>query len=440
VAKATAAAVGELWPSGRGRQGRYGWSEHTGPGELSAATLAWNWSHPRGRFATMTFGTVMDSELNIYLTAADALRKFSPDGRLLWTHTTLPAENMNAPLLMDGMVFMSQTFGSVYALSAQTGDLLWRTRLAKFNAADNGFVMGHEGVLVVAGGAYLEFNPFVSGVNASDGTEIWRFRTDAPIWNFAASFPDDGTLVFQDLEGRAYRTRLREGTLIWKAGGVPGTWTDGTATLGANGVVYAVAVHAAYGQARAETPGELSAYRLSDGHLLWRIQVQFPPNNAPAVGKLYGMSNLSVVQPLGQQVLQGAPTAVAAFDAETGKMQWRYEGPRQQGILQAGDGPGILERLLNGVRPLCLPNPWGAPVIDAAGTVYLGNQEGLFMALRDVDGNGVIDGPEEVSGYDTGACFGGSAGPSVAPGRIAVASCDTLFVFRSREKGSLATG
>merc|ERR1739848_500854 len=85
----------------------------------------------------------------------------------------------------------------------------------------------------------------------------------------------------------------------------------------------------------ANAPGSLVAHRLSDGSVLWNKTVPRPPNNLAAIGRLFGREGLSVVQPVGQQVLQGAQTDLLALDAETGEVQWLFEGPKQSGVLQA---------------------------------------------------------------------------------------------------------
>ena len=94
------------------------------------------------------------------------------------------------------------------------------------------------------------------------------------------------------------------------------------------------------------------------------------------------------------------------------------------------DIQGYIARTQRGVRSMCLPNGWSAPTIDAEGTVFVGNEEGNFYALRDMDGDGVVFGLEEVVQYDTKSSFSGSSSPAVAPDLLAVASCDTLFVFK----------
>jgi len=217
--------------------------------------------------------------------------------------------------------------------------------------------------------------------------------------------------------------------MVWKAGGVNGTWTDGSAVLGPNDVVYAVNTFA-FGPAGVDAPGGLTAYRLSDGHMLWSIKTPRPPNNVPAVGQLVGQTGLSVVQPVGQQCVKGGITDVHAYDAATGEHQWVFNGPTQDTTWQAGEMEGSSARMMAGIRAITLPNPWSAPTV-ANGNVYVGNEMGPLYALRDADGDGHIAGEAEVSRFDTSACFTGSSSPAHAPGLMAAASIDTLYVFKS---------
>jgi len=429
---ATSQMVEHISPTARGKHGSYTWSrEYTAPLELSNRTLAWRWSHPWGRFFSLTYGTVLDHKLNIYLSAADAVRKFSPDGQILWEYRTLPARSMDSYVLWKGALYGSRSDGVVFAINIESGRLLWTTKVGHMFPEDNGMANVQDGILVVDSDPLTtEYQSKVRGINATDGTLLWAFQPDKPVWNFMAYFPGDGSVVFQDYEGKAYRLKLQTGELIWKVGGNPGSWTDGSMSLGPDNVVYTVGCKLWMGLGGHWAPGNLWAYRLSDGQLLWQTQTPRPPNVAPAIGKLYKKDTLSVVQAIGQQVNQGAGTDVYAYDAETGAVQWKFAGPAQQGPLQAGDleGQPIRDAIVG--RGLCLPNPWSAPAIDAAGTVYVGNQDGLFFALRDVNGDGTVEGPDEVSSFDTKAAFAGSAGPSLGPGMVVAASCDSLFVFR----------
>ena len=192
---------------------------------------------------------------------------------------------------------------------------------------------------------------------------------------------------------------LATGELLWKAGGLNGTWTDGSAAIGPNGLVYAVNNNHPVPIANLDqySPGTLSAYNLTDGQLVWRITTPKPPNNAPAVGSVKNLPGLSVVMPLCQQVHMGAHCDVEVYNAETGGLRWVFHGPVQTGLLQAGDFDGMLQRSAHGVRAMCLPNGWSAPTIDSDGTVFVGNEEGNFYALRDMDGDGVIFGEGDLA-------------------------------------------
>lgn len=53
------------------------------------------------------------------------------------------------------------------------------------------------------------------------------------------------------------------------------------------------------------SPGDLSAYRLRDGALLWQQHFPYPPNSQPLVAQLRPGSKLSVVMPIGVQPLFG---------------------------------------------------------------------------------------------------------------------------------------
>ncbi|CAJ1453747.1 unnamed protein product [Effrenium voratum] len=381
-------------------------------------SLAWSWHHPEGRFHTLTFGTVLDHEQNVYLAAADGLRKFDPHGKVLWEHKSLPAHIINSPAIYQGAVYATDTFGGVRAVDMVTGEKLWHTEMGEAVGDDNGFNVVHGGVVVTAADwrapapTFLNAaNQKIRALNASTGGILWTYTPDTTLWNFLPLFPDDKTVVFQDMSGRVYRLGLFDGREIWKAGGIKNTWTDGSAALGSNGLVYSVSNNwpsllgitnlSGLASRHLETsPGTLSAYDL-DGNLKWKVTTPKPPNNAPAVGKIHGWDGLSVIMPICQQVQQGATCDVHAYDAESGRLRWVFNGPTQKGLWQAADLEGIGERVSSGIQKWCMPNGWSAPSIGADGTVYLGSEEGPFFALRDADRDGRVLGEQEATAPET---------------------------------------
>jgi len=426
------------WPTARGPVGSFTSSPF--PQTFNISEPTWSWHHPDGLWSTIPIGVCIDEKKDLYLSAADGIRKFSPDGNLIWTYVKRDTEEIHyAASLLDGSLFDITSAGRVFALSMETGQELWSTKVASDSDGNYGHVVAHGGI-VIAGAEQSEHidgrekpccgsaNHKLIGLSAKDGHKIWTYAPEIPVWNFMATFAGDGTFIFQDLEGRAHRCNASDGTLIWKAGGVPGSWTDGAALLGPNGIVYTVSN---FFNAPGPAPGQLTAFTFSDGKEIWRRTVENPPNNMPAIGRLAGHEGLSVVQSMGMQCTPGAELTVMAYDAETGERQWVFEGPRQQGPMVAGDAEGMLAREQNKIQIATLPNPWGPPAIDGKGTVYLGSEAGHFFALQDLNGDGRVEGDQEVSDFETRAAFVGSAGPAMAPGILAVGSINQLYVWRS---------
>jgi len=403
------------WPSGHGRNGDYGNSPYAGPRNLPAA-FAWSWHHPEGRFHTLPYGTAIDHEKNIYLTTDTSVWKISPSGTAVWSfYPNLKPKGaiFGAGSLHNGKIFFSTTNGIVYAVDMESGKEAWSKKVCDKSNYDNRFVGAHEGVVVAATNLVDGEDKIVRALNATDGAPLWTYKTQVGLWNFEPLFPGDGSVVYQDREGRAYRNSFTDGSPLYH-----------------NGTLYTVTAWMERGEGDGHNaPGRLRAYRLEDGKLLWDAPVAMPPNNAPAIGRLPGHTGLSIIQPAGYQGVKHGKTAVYAYDAATGNRQWSHYGPVQKHDRQAGVLEGLVERMGAGATPGYVTNPWSAAVIDAEGTIYLGHEDGLFFAMNDANGDGVLSGESEVSIFDTGAAFVGSSSPALAPGMLAVASCDTLYVF-----------
>jgi outer membrane protein assembly factor BamB len=428
-------APGYYWSSGRGSIEHYSTSPYTAPFNISKPTWAWQ---PSVKWSTIPIGTSIDDQKAIYLTCAEGIRKFSPDGALVWTWNRQGTEVLTkVAALMDGAVFGMTMEGRAFAVSMDTGRELWSTKVANTSDGNFGHVQAHAGVVITAVNNSLDMNRrtpaccgpanhHVVGLNGTDGGLLWSYEPTIPVWNFGSSFVGDGTFIFQDLEGRVHRNSVSDGTLVWKSGGIPESWTDGQANLGPNGLVYGVAN---YGSG---PRGCLSAYRVSDGRMLWRQDVPVSPNSVPAIGRLFGHTGFSVVMPIGMNDVAGQRIDVHVFDAETGARGWAFEGYVQKFSCGLGDANpvAVQTRLAAGIQGMTMPNSWGIPVLDGQGTVYVGGITGHLLALRDTDGDGSVSGPDEVSVFTTDADFVGSSGPALAPGVLAAANANSLFVWR----------
>jgi len=433
------------WSSGRGSVGSYGVSPF--PATINVSEPTWTWHDPKGTYAAIPVGTAIDDRKNIYMTDSAGLHKFSPDGALLWRYERQHIgwskyETISkACALMSGVAYGMTTWGRAFAVSMDTGREIWSSQVSNQGSDGNyGQVVADGGVVITAVEESSEIgnrttkiccgtaNRKVVGLNGLDGTILWTYTPRVPVWNFGASFVGDGTFIFQDLEGTVHRNNASDGSLVWRAGGIPESWTDGQANLGSNGVVYGVSNYGNPG----DGPGCISAHRVSDGHMLWRHDTAKSPNSIPAVGMLAGQKSLSVVIATGVNDRAGEPLSVLALDAGSGAQQWLFNGPTQTVNSGLGDSKpqAVNERKANHIVPMTMPNSWGTPAIDGKGTVYVGGTTGHFFSLEDANGDGTVDGPDEVGILATATDFVGSSGPAIAPGLLAIGNANSLMVWK----------
>lgn len=475
------------WPHGRGRVGSFGASEERGTPDLQQSP-SWSWHHPDGRFHTTIVGSpLIDHSFNIYLAAEDGVRKFDRNGSMLWLYKA-PGPIGMSPSLFKGSLFGSTRNGHIFAVDMETGNSKWVINVSVPVADGAGFVEAHNSVVVAAVDSVDDGgNSRVIGLSASTGELLWDFRPDYPVYNFAPFFGPDRTVVFQDGNAGLYRIGIDHGKIFWSKpgqelvapqeedgdppGGIQASHTEGGVVLGSNGIVYSVSVWATSKGTRSDTPGGVHAYNVSDGSLLWYRQMPRPPNSIPAIARLTKnkKAGFSLVVPMGKPLAlpvveympwwmpkewklafhkesialgedanrlwhnKRMPTELLTMDAETGEAGWTYEAPLWSHITGAGDEEGLLERRRLGIRETCQPPPWSSPIVDSEGTVYVGHESGKFFAIRDKNHDGHINRKHEVSVFDAGAGF--LQPPSLAPGMLAVASCDSLFVFLDEGAG-----
>eukprot|EP00413_Alexandrium_margalefii_P001577 CAMPEP_0204523412 /NCGR_PEP_ID=MMETSP0661-20131031/6825_1 /ASSEMBLY_ACC=CAM_ASM_000606 /TAXON_ID=109239 /ORGANISM="Alexandrium margalefi, Strain AMGDE01CS-322" /LENGTH=483 /DNA_ID=CAMNT_0051529111 /DNA_START=52 /DNA_END=1503 /DNA_ORIENTATION=+ len=444
------------WPHARGRVGHYSMTNLVGPSDLNTS-LAWSWHHPLGRYHTTLVGApLLDDQKNIYLTSEDGVRKFSPDGKTVWYYATTHGPVPTCASLWGGAVFGNTQDGWVFALDMRTGQERWAVQKAAAIAGDTAYVEAHDGIVVTGvdptptGGAMR-----LLGLDAKDGSTLWEYRSDACLWNVMPVFTGDGAFVVMDTAGGVHKHALHNSTLHWKAS--PPlvsrmSISDGGVMVGPDGTSYTCSNYQGSGQQGMH--GALRAYHPQNGKLLWDRFLDLPCNSWPVVSQdghsVIVPSGAFVNSPAAENVglllrfrktpgdmrafslslgndelstygLPEVTAAVKAFDTRSGQPQWTTELPPYGRLSARGDEEGLPARQKLGIRTICLPAQFGSPTISRDGTVYVGRADGRLYAVE--------SGTGRYRTFDTGAGFL-HPGTSWAPGMMAVASCDGLFVWK----------
>uniref|UniRef100_A0A7S1WX76 Uncharacterized protein n=2 Tax=Alexandrium catenella TaxID=2925 RepID=A0A7S1WX76_ALECA len=294
-------------------------------------------------------------------------------------------------------------------------------------------------------------NMRVFGLDVGSGATLWEFHPEFPVWNLTPLFPGDGTTVFMDFTGGVYRLGLHNGTLQWYT---PATranqaFSDGGAVLGPQGDVYAcfnpTGGHGSEGQR-----GVLRKLQVSDGRVFWDQDLPQPCNSYPAVGKVGPGDELSVVVTPGS--FMGSPNlrgSIMAFDVESGALRWAYNTRpfnNPPSYMAKGDTEGYVGRSIHMGKQhnICLPAHWGSANIDGEGYVYAGRCDGYVYAVRapkdfaapmERNVSRLLNNFTSTPGLSVRSW--NADGPSLhgafafAPGRVAFATCDTLYAFNA---------
>lgn len=292
-----------LWPHARGQPGhggsRYSVTNLTGPSDASKPWYSWFPGKTRFRSVTLC-GPLIDDQKNLYVTSIHAITKLTTEGQIIWEFRPPCGTGISdCPSLSEGsQIFGTCASGHAYAVDIDTGGLQWIVQHG-LGSGDTAYVENHDGLVL------YEMDPTnlrIMAVKASDGSKVWEYYPDAPMWNLMAVFPGDDTVLFQDMDARVYRLGLHNGSLIWKNGGghqLGKTWSDGGAMIGPNGLVYAASSKSQVATHHPTAGGGVHAYRIDNGELVWQHHLRRPFFSWPAVGKLAGRDGYSVIVSLG---------------------------------------------------------------------------------------------------------------------------------------------
>ena len=311
---------------------------------------------------------------------------------LAW-RTDTTDEVIGAPVLADGRLYATTKGGSLVALDAATGTLLWQQQVTTYvlrasPAVANGLVLigggftfrafdavtgeprwevplqygGQASPMVHEGKVFVGSQQgWMYGLDAQRGTSLWRVPTEGIVFGSVAL--DGSSLVYGTDEGILYNVSPDTGRVTWRAK------VDGAifaSPVIADGLVY-IPTQA----------GNTAAFDLVSGELRWTAD--FGSAHAMAV------ANGVVVQ-------AGTDGGIRGLDSQTGTLLWLYPtttrvstAPSIAGnMVLVGSGESLLGiDLATGVGNwyYLASDVIASPAIAADGHVWFGSQDGFLIAI-----------------------------------------------------------
>jgi outer membrane protein assembly factor BamB len=269
------------------------------------------------------------------------------DGSVRWHYPTSdPAVSL--PLVADGIVYASAGT-TLLALRASDGTLLWNVPLvANGNPAIGQWLASANGTLyVIAGEKLQDFplsptgeNAFLYALRASDGGVLWRAdlggdyytQPSAPVIANGVVYVRAGASRAERAQGNAssahlYALNSSDGTLLWQYREDRASVTSSSGqSLKLDAVIYEpiVADGVVY---TSDLFGNIVALQASDGAQLWKKQICKPDELAGLAiggGALFASVNGELKQGVnGGPATIGAPNLLIAMRAGDGMALWQ---------------------------------------------------------------------------------------------------------------------
>eukprot|EP00747_Dinoflagellata_sp_TGD_P166477 gnl/TRDRNA2_/TRDRNA2_189317_c0_seq1.p1 gnl/TRDRNA2_/TRDRNA2_189317_c0~~gnl/TRDRNA2_/TRDRNA2_189317_c0_seq1.p1 ORF type:complete len:551 (-),score=26.76 gnl/TRDRNA2_/TRDRNA2_189317_c0_seq1:74-1726(-) len=339
-------------------------------------------------------------------TTGDKMWEFKPDIGV-WNFLPLHVMDGDTP---DGTIVFQSWIGSVYRVNVSTGEQIWRsgTPVHEQIFTDGGHALGENGLMYAV--TNLERSGRTKGglhaFNVSNGNLMWEHRDlEAGLWTWpvVATLHEGGPLTVVTgvgmLAGHPYVLLYYAGVFYFSKWGA--------------GIGFAVGACFA----------------------LWRFFSKGCSGRGIAALILWTLLGVAiaalVVFPfvLWKNVPNEFPYSIHAYDANTGARLWRVQLPTWYWPSAAGDEAGVWTRSYTQPwRPIALPCASSYPTVDAQGIVYLVHMDGHIYRIKDWNNDNIIEGESELCSFHAGGS-GFTAGPSIAPGMLAVTTTDTLYVF-----------
>jgi outer membrane protein assembly factor BamB len=278
-------------------------------------------------------------------------------GQEVWHHTGPTANIISSPALIDGRLYVNFSDGSIRALDASNGQIVWS-------------IMHSAGAVsspAVAGGRlYITIdNQGLLALDANDGSQLWLAPMPGPQWSSPA-VEDGRVFVGSRDDHKLYAFDAVTGNTLWTA--TTNDWVQ-TSPAVANGVVYI-----------GNNAGNAYAFNAQSGALTW--QTAFAPGfgglSSPTVanGVLYIASGIddSGTQFDGKLYALDATTGEVLFsdfvsENDEGESRWVNASPTvDNGVVYIpnyGDGT-VAAFALNAPTPT--PTPTATPTATATAT------------------------------------------------------------------------
>jgi outer membrane protein assembly factor BamB len=257
------------------------------------------------------------------------------NGSIVWSQS-YGSDSGSSPEVINNVVYLSLDSGTLYALNATNGAQIWSVFLG----------VGLAGPTVVNNVIYVSSQNTVYALNAATGTQIWHY----PVGGFPPTYYNKIVYVSsQDGGGDTilYALNALNGQVLWNYS-LWGDWYSNiTTAVVANGIVY-IGFGSLPGNGGCSAAdggsGDVYALNATSGTLLWKTSA--------------GLCDASTAVSNNMVYVGGADGSVNALNATTGQIVWSFN--------------------VNGN----FGNPiYSAPTV-ANGVVYLAVQDGNMYAFH----------------------------------------------------------
>lgn len=168
-------------------------------------------------------------------------------GVRIWSHGGPIAQIISSPTVLDGRVYVAFTDGTIRALDAATGQVIWSA------VQDQG---AYSSPAVAGGRLYIAIhNRGLLALDAATGATLWLSPIPGPQWSSPAV--DNGRVFVGSRDDhKVYAFDAVTGQTLWTA--TTSDWVHSSPAV-ANGVVYI-----------GNEAGDLHAFNAATGGLIWR--------------------------------------------------------------------------------------------------------------------------------------------------------------------------